>query len=112
MSCLKQMLHRPSIGRCDSSAARGTAQRHAIAFCSIKTTLNHSCVQADSTAAAVEGAALPADALAMARQLIPQLGRLPELLPPRLLAHAPVRAMQRPLLQLAVRSTWRLREEP
>jgi len=60
----------------------------------------------------VEGAALPADTLAMARQLIPQLGRLPELLPPRLLAHAPVRAMQRPLLQLAVRSTWRLREEP
>lgn len=59
-------------------------------------------LQAEVDAAAALGAPLPLDTLALAVQPLPQLGRLPELMPLRLLAHNSSRSMQQPLMHLAV----------
>lgn len=58
--------------------------------------------QALADAGATADGPLPAATLALANQPLTLLGRLPELMPLRLLAHRPARTMQRPLLQLAV----------
>jgi hypothetical protein len=58
--------------------------------------------QALADAAATDDGPLPSATLALANQPLTLLGRLPELMPLRLLAHKPARVMQRPLLQLAV----------
>ncbi len=58
--------------------------------------------QAAADAEVAAGAPLPAETLAAGSQALPRLGRLPELLPPRLLAHEAARALQRPLESLAV----------
>ena len=58
--------------------------------------------QALADAAATGDGPLPAATLALANQPLAPLGRLPELMPLRLLAHKPARTMQHPLLQLAV----------